>query len=154
MKRSPLNPQSKARLLQQRLILRKRRNHWQIVLDHLIATPTEDRIGDPAEAMRQLNELIRQLAALDRVLGMRSRDRQAKFQLVRRRSIVIAGRKTNVILEDAFWHSFKDVADERSVTLSQLVTEIRAVRTTGTLSSAIRLFVLGLYQDRLAELQK
>jgi hypothetical protein len=38
--------------------------------------------------------------------------------------------------------------------LSQLVTEIRAIRTTGTLSSAIRLFVLGVYRDRLSELQK
>ena len=154
MKRSPLNPQSRARLLQKRLILRKRRNHWQIVFDHLIATPAEDRIGDPAEAIRQLNDLIRQLAALNRVLGIRGRDRQAKSQLIKRRSIVIAGRATSVTLEDTFWHSFRDVADERRVTLSQLVTEIRAVRTTGTLSSAIRLFVLGVYRDRLSELQK
>jgi predicted DNA-binding ribbon-helix-helix protein len=153
MKRPALSPHSRARLLQKHLILRKRRNHWQIVFDHLIATPAEDRIGDPAEAVRQLNDLYRQLAALNRVLGIKNRGRQTKSQTVKR-SIIIAGRKTNVSLEDAFWHSFKDLADERRVTLSQLAAEIRAIKTTGTLSSAIRLFVLGLYRDRLSELQK
>jgi predicted DNA-binding ribbon-helix-helix protein len=153
MKRPALSPHSRARLLQKHLILRKRRNHWQIVFDHLIATPAEDRIGDPAAAVRQLNDLYRQLAALNRVLGIKNHSRQTKSQSVKR-SIIIAGRKTNVSLEDAFWHSFKDLADERRVTLSQLAAEIRAIKTTGTLSSAIRLFVLGLYRDRLSELQK
>ena len=153
MKRSALSPHSRARLLQKHLILRKRRNHWQIVFDHLMATPAEDRIGDPAGAVRQLNDLYRQLAALNRVLGIRNHSRQTKSQTVKR-SIIIAGRKTNVSLEDAFWHSFKDLADERRVTLSQLAAEIRAIKTTGTLSSAIRLFVLGLYRDQLSELQK
>ena len=153
MKRPALSPHSRARLLQKHLILRKRRDHWQIIFDHLIATPAEDRIGDPAEAVRQLNDLYRQLAALNRVLGIKNRSRQTKPQAVKR-SIIIAGRKTNVSLEDAFWHSFKDLADERRVTLSQLAAEIRAIKTTGTLSSAIRLFVLGLYRDRLSELQK
>jgi len=71
MKRPALSPHSRARLLQKHLILRKRRNHWQIVFDHLIATPAEDRIGDPAAAVRQLNDLYRQLAALNRVLGIK-----------------------------------------------------------------------------------
>jgi predicted DNA-binding ribbon-helix-helix protein len=153
MKRSALSPQSRARLLQKHLILRKRRNHWQIIFDHLVATPADDRIGDLAEAVRQLNDLYRQLAALNRVLGIKNPSRPTKPQTVKR-SIIIAGRKTNVSLEDAFWHSFKDLADERRVTLSQLATEIRAISTTGTLSSAIRLFVLGLYRDRLSELQR
>ena len=151
--RPALSPHGRARLLQKHLILCKRRNHWQIVFDHLIATLAEDRIGDPAEAIRQLNDLYRQLAALNRVLGIKNPSRPTKPQTVKR-SIIIAGRKTNVSLEDAFWHSFKDLADERRVTLSQLAAEIRAIKTTGTLSSAIRLFVLGLYRDRLSELQK
>src|SRR4030095_1742417 len=107
MKRATLNPQDRAHLLQKRLILRKRRNHWQIVADHLIATPPEDRVGDLAEAIRQLDDLHGQLAALDRVLGKRSRSRKTKPRMVKR-SIVIAGRQTNVILEDAFWRSFED----------------------------------------------
>jgi predicted DNA-binding ribbon-helix-helix protein len=153
MKRPALSPHGRARLLQKHLILCKRRNHWQIVFDHLIATPAEDRIGDPAEAIRQLNDLYRQLAALNRVLGIKNDNRQTRSQTVKR-AIIIAGRKTNVSLEDAFWHSFKNLADERGVTLSQLATEIRAIRTTGTLSSAIRHFVVGRYRDRRSELQK
>ena len=153
MKRPPLNSQSRARLLQKRLILQKRRNHWQIVFDHLAAIPAEDRIGDPAEAIRQLNNLYRQLAALDRVLGIKSPIRQMKPQTTRR-CIVIAGRKTNVSLEDAFWCSLKDIANQRRVTLSQLATEISAMKTEGTLSSAIRLFVLGRYREQISELEK
>ena len=73
MKRATSTLQDRAQLLQKRLILRKRRDHWRIVSDHLIATPPEDRIGDLAEANRQLYDLYGQLAALDRVLGIRSR---------------------------------------------------------------------------------
>jgi len=67
---------------------------------------------------------------------------------------MIAGRKTNVSLEDDFWNLFEDAAERRRVTLSQLATEIRALRTKGSLSSVIRLFVLGVCRDQLSELQK
>jgi len=153
MKRSVSKAKSRAQLLQKRLILLKRRNHWQIVLDHLMAAAQEDRIGDPAEPARQLADLHRQLAALDRVLGTRSRNEQMTSRMVRR-SLVIAGRRININLEDDFWHLFEDAAERRRVTLSQLATEIRAIRTKGSLSSVIRLFVLGLCRDRLSELQK
>jgi predicted DNA-binding ribbon-helix-helix protein len=153
MKRSISRAKSRAQLLQKRLVLLKRRNHWQIVLDHLLAAAEEDRIGDPAEPARQLDDLHRQLAALDRVLGTRSRNEQTKSRMVRR-SLVIAGRKTTVSLEDDFWHLFEDAAERRRVTLSQLATEIRALRTKGSVSSVIRLFVLGLCRDQLSELQK
>ena len=38
-----------------------------------------------------------------------------------KRSIVIAGHKTSVSLEDAFWKGLKEIADDRNVTLSDLV---------------------------------
>jgi predicted DNA-binding ribbon-helix-helix protein len=59
-----------------------------------------------------------------------------------KRSIVIAGHKTSVSLEDAFWTSLKEIAGDRSVTLSDLVATIDTDRRHGNLSSAIRLFVL------------
>jgi predicted DNA-binding ribbon-helix-helix protein len=59
-----------------------------------------------------------------------------------KRSIVIAGHKTSVSLEDAFWDALKDISNERGKTLSDLVAEIDATRSQGNLSSAIRLFVL------------
>ena len=65
-----------------------------------------------------------------------------------KRSIVIAGHKTSVSLEDAFWKALKDIAIGRGITLSDLVASIDADRRHGNLSSAIRLFVLGYYQSQ------
>jgi len=65
-----------------------------------------------------------------------------------KRSIVIAGHKTSVSLEDAFWRGLKDIAVGRRMTLSDLVGAIDSERQHGNLSSAIRLFVLDHYQTR------
>src|SRR5262245_38826523 len=63
-----------------------------------------------------------------------------------KRSIVIAGHKTSVSLEDAFWQGLKQIAGERDLTLSDLVASIDTDRRQGNLSSAIRLFVLDYYR--------
>lgn len=65
-----------------------------------------------------------------------------------KRSIVIAGHKTSVSLEEAFWRSLKEIALGRRTTLSDLVATIDSERQHGNLSSAIRLFVLDHYQAR------
>ena len=65
-----------------------------------------------------------------------------------KRSIVIAGHKTSVSLEDAFWGSLKDIANSRNLTLSELVASIDTDRRQGNLSSAIRLFVLNHYRTQ------
>jgi predicted DNA-binding ribbon-helix-helix protein len=72
---------------------------------------------------------------------------------VAKRSIVVAGHKTSVSLEDAFWSGLKEIAEDRDVTLSDLVAGIDADRKHGNLSSAIRLFVLGRYRDQIANHQ-
>ena len=66
-----------------------------------------------------------------------------------KRSIVIAGHKTSVSLEDAFWRGLKEIADDRDVTLSDLVSSIDTDRQHGNLSSAIRLFVLDHYRNHI-----
>jgi predicted DNA-binding ribbon-helix-helix protein len=68
-----------------------------------------------------------------------------------KRSIVIAGHKTSVSLEDAFWKGLKEIASERDMTLSDLVAAIDSERQHGNLSSAIRLFVLDFYRNRLSD---
>jgi predicted DNA-binding ribbon-helix-helix protein len=68
--------------------------------------------------------------------------------LVLKRSIVIAGHKTSVSLEDKFWNCLKEIAGERGMTLAELVAAIDGNRQHGNLSSAIRLFVLGVYRDQ------
>jgi predicted DNA-binding ribbon-helix-helix protein len=64
-----------------------------------------------------------------------------------KRSIVIAGHKTSVSLEDAFWQGLKEIAGSRDTTLSDLVAVIDSERRHSNLSSAIRLFVLDFYRD-------
>jgi predicted DNA-binding ribbon-helix-helix protein len=63
-----------------------------------------------------------------------------------KRSIVIAGHKTSVSLEDAFWKGLKEIATGKEQTLSDLVASIDTDRRHGNLSSAIRLFVLDHYR--------
>ena len=45
-----------------------------------------------------------------------------------KRSIVIAGHKTSVSLEDAFWKGLKEIAAARKMTLSELVVTIDGSR--------------------------
>jgi predicted DNA-binding ribbon-helix-helix protein len=68
---------------------------------------------------------------------------------VAKRSIIIAGRRTSVSLEDAFWKGLKQIAIGRGLTLSELVKAIDSERTQGNLSSALRLFVLGHYHSQI-----
>src|SRR3977135_2228929 len=64
------------------------------------------------------------------------------------RSIVVAGHKTSVSLEEAFWNGMKEISGLRNMTLSELVGEIDSNRQQGNLSSAIRLFVLDYFRTR------
>ena len=65
-----------------------------------------------------------------------------------KRSIVIAGHKTSVSLENGFWDGLKVIAAERDMTLSDIVASIDDGRNAGNLSSAIRLFVLDHFRTR------
>ena len=65
-----------------------------------------------------------------------------------KRSIVVAGHKTSVSLEEAFWTSMKEISGSRSMTLSDLVSEIDKGRKQGNLSSAIRLYVLDYFRAK------
>ena len=66
-----------------------------------------------------------------------------------KRSTIIAGHKTSVSLEDAFWKELKAIASERDTNLSELVASIDSDRKHSNLSSAIRLYVLNHYQSAL-----
>ena len=57
-------------------------------------------------------------------------------------SVLLAGHKTSVSLEDAFWRGLKDIAMSRRMTVKDLINSI------ANLSSALRLFVLDHYQGQ------
>jgi len=56
-------------------------------------------------------------------------------------SIVISGHKTSVSLEDCFWNGLKEIARQRDLSLSNLVSTVEAERADANLSSALRVFV-------------
>jgi predicted DNA-binding ribbon-helix-helix protein len=60
---------------------------------------------------------------------------------LRKRSVVIAGHRTSLSLEQAFWEDLKAIAVQRGLSLARLLAEIDESRH-GNLSSAARLFVL------------
>jgi predicted DNA-binding ribbon-helix-helix protein len=51
-----------------------------------------------------------------------------------------------VSLEDQFWAALKEIAADRHLTLSELVSDIDNERKHGNLSSALRLFVLSCFR--------
>lgn len=64
---------------------------------------------------------------------------------MKRRSVVVDGRKTSVSLEDEFWNDFKQIAAAQDKPVVQLLDEINT-KVTHNLSSAIRLYVLSRYR--------
>ena len=58
-----------------------------------------------------------------------------------KRSVIVAGHRTSVSLETAFWDELARLAKARHVSLNTLIADVDAARTSN-LSSALRLFVL------------
>ncbi|MCJ2082316.1 ribbon-helix-helix domain-containing protein [Methylobacterium sp. J-090] len=61
---------------------------------------------------------------------------------VTKRSVMIAGHRTSVSLEDPFWDALREIAEARGLSVQTLVGAIDAGRDGQNLSSAIRVFVL------------
>lgn len=59
-----------------------------------------------------------------------------------KRSLVIAGHRTSVSLEDAFWRRLREIAAERGLSVNALAASVDAARGDANLSSALRVFVL------------
>jgi predicted DNA-binding ribbon-helix-helix protein len=74
--------------------------------------------------------------------------RELEKSRVSKHSVVIGGHKTSVSLEEAFWTRLREIAVEREMSTSALLSRIEADREANNLSSAIRLFVLGFYQNQ------
>jgi predicted DNA-binding ribbon-helix-helix protein len=66
---------------------------------------------------------------------------------IQKRSLTIAGHRTSVSLEDAFWSALKDAAQESGCSVPDLVSEIDKNRGDAGLSSAIRVFLLNRYRE-------
>jgi predicted DNA-binding ribbon-helix-helix protein len=70
-----------------------------------------------------------------------------------KRSIVLRGHKTSVSLEDEFWAALKEIASEKRITATELISQVDASRSPGNLSSSLRVMVLGHYRQGAAQVQ-
>ncbi len=67
-----------------------------------------------------------------------------------KRSLTLKGHRTSVSLEDEFWRAFRDIAEEKQQPINALAADIDVARDPDTgLASAIRVFVLNWYRDKL-----
>ena len=67
-------------------------------------------------------------------------------------SVLIAGRHaTSISLEEDFYQEFINIAKEKNLSRNELVTIIDRERTVDNLSSAIRLYVLKYYKDKVQD---
>jgi len=67
-----------------------------------------------------------------------------------KRSISVSGHKTSISLEDEFWNCLREIAEQRGEKyVSKLIGDINAEREFGNLSSAIRMYILRHYRDRV-----
>ena len=60
---------------------------------------------------------------------------------IRKHSVTLAGHRTSVSVEEAFWQELKRLAGLRRTSVTALIEEIDRTRS-GNLSSAVRLYVL------------
>ena len=66
--------------------------------------------------------------------------------VVKKRSVVVGGRKTSTSLEDEFWEALREIAQSQQISLSKLLAAIKSEQRQNSLSSAIRVFVLNHYR--------
>ena len=65
-------------------------------------------------------------------------------------SVLIAGRHaTSISLEEDFYQEFSNIAKEKNLSRNELVTIIDRERNVENLSSAIRLYVLQYYKNKI-----
>jgi len=65
---------------------------------------------------------------------------------LKKHSILVAGHRTSLSIETAFWDQLKAIAGRRAISLNKLIEEIDRTRVRdarpSNLSSALRVFVL------------
>jgi predicted DNA-binding ribbon-helix-helix protein len=71
-----------------------------------------------------------------------------------KRSIILAGHKTSVSLENEFWEGIRQIAEQKNTTVSALLQQIDEGRRYANLSSAIRIFVFGQFRSQATAAQQ
>ena len=73
--------------------------------------------------------------------------RKSMEDRVRKRSLTLSGHRTSVSLEDTFWDALNDIASERGMSITALVSEVEA-RGVTALSQSLRAYALNWYRGK------
>ena len=63
------------------------------------------------------------------------------------RNIMVANRRTSVRLEPELWDAFYLICDRKGVTVNQVCTRLQQSKTIGSLTSALRVFIVISLQE-------
>ena len=61
---------------------------------------------------------------------------------MQKRSVTLAGHRTSILLEPAFWVALEAVAAKRGQSLQKLIEEVDSKRENANLASALRVLAL------------
>ena len=61
-----------------------------------------------------------------------------------KRSVTLHGHRTSITLEKPFWEELQKIAEAQSKSVNKIIAEIDEKRGANSLSSAQRLYVLGI----------
>ena len=67
---------------------------------------------------------------------------------MKKHSVLICGHATSISIEEPFWITLKQIAEEKGCSLAGLITDIDSKRQTN-LSSALRISVVTYLQEKL-----
>ncbi len=67
---------------------------------------------------------------------------------MRKHSLVVAGHRTSISLEQAFWDCLRELAREKGVSVAALAAEIDQKRGAANLSSALRVHLLQVFRNK------
>ena len=65
-------------------------------------------------------------------------------------NLIISGRRTSVRLEPVMWEALNNIARQREQSVHELATEIDQGERIGSLTAAIRVFIVAFYQAAAA----
>ena len=63
------------------------------------------------------------------------------------RNVVVAGRRTSIRLEAQMWDALFEIGRREGRTVHEICTEVDTTRHESTLTSGLRIYILGYYRD-------
>lgn len=67
------------------------------------------------------------------------------------RNVIVEGRRTSIRLEPEMWRSLQEICKRERCTVHDIATMVAAERTNGSLTAALRVFVMAYYRAAATE---